>query len=224
MPRGTRFGKLVVVRRSGTVPDHGHIYLCRCDCGTRTRVRGYHLRASATRSCGCLQREMTSAKCGNHYQPGRKFSRLTVVSEAGVTKKRNQSYLCQCRCGKSLTVQGRHLASGETQSCGCWYRDTRKTANLRHGKCPALHTTPEYSAYIREKGWCRNPNDRHYAYYGGRFIAFNFLSFAEFYAEVGDRPSPDCWLMRKDRDGHFEEGNLEWVPRKRKTHKIKSRK
>ena len=106
---------------------------------------------------------------------------------------------------------GKFLASGETKSCGCLYRDTRKTANLRHGKNPASHRVPVYSAYHRERSLCRNPNAKHYEYYGGRSILFCFDSFPEFYREVGDKPGPDYWLERIDKDGHFEKHNLSWI-------------
>lgn len=54
--RGMRIGRLVVLRFSGR--SRGRYYWdCQCDCGNRTRVEGYHLRRSLTKSCGCLRRE-----------------------------------------------------------------------------------------------------------------------------------------------------------------------
>jgi hypothetical protein len=51
-------------------------------------------------------------------------------------------------------------------------------------------------------------------------ILFLFDSFAAFMAEVGDKPSPNHWLMRNDSGGNFEVGNLGWIlknkPSKRK--------
>jgi hypothetical protein len=48
-----------------------------------------------------------------------------------------------------------------------------------------------------------------------RGIEFRFDDFAAFYAAVGDKPSPDHWLVRIDRDGHIEAGNLHWIAIKR---------
>ena len=58
---GRRFGRLVVIKF-----DHknegGYLHwLCICDCGKEKIVYGYHLKSGATKSCGCLQKEMSSA-------------------------------------------------------------------------------------------------------------------------------------------------------------------
>jgi hypothetical protein len=87
---------------------------------------------------------------------------------------------------------------------------------LKHGKCPVRTKPPEYTAYQRQRSWCRGPKGRFYEYYGGRGIEFRFETFPEFYKQVGDKPSPDHWLMRLDSDGHFEAGNLHWVRRRKK--------
>jgi hypothetical protein len=58
---GRKFGRLTVLAlhperyRYGkqTVPR----WLCRCDCGAETVVRGYHLRSGNTASCGCARIE-----------------------------------------------------------------------------------------------------------------------------------------------------------------------
>ena len=50
---GNRYGRLTVLEYAG----HGH-WLCQCDCGSKTTVSGKSLRRGATRSCGCLAREI----------------------------------------------------------------------------------------------------------------------------------------------------------------------
>lgn len=55
---GQRFGRLTVVALAGRNSD-GHLrVLARCDCGGETVVLVGLLRRGATRSCGCLRREM----------------------------------------------------------------------------------------------------------------------------------------------------------------------
>jgi hypothetical protein len=205
---GKKFSRLTVLARGRS--DSKHIWwVCRCSCGMDSEVRGDHLRLRLTRSCGCLHHQVMLAR-GHHYERGKRFGRLTVLKELAGKPRR---YFCRCVCGEYVSVQGRNLASRETQSCGCLYRATRKTANLRHGKAPASHKVPVYSAYYHDRGLCQNPNTKHYEYYGARNIEFRYGSFAEFYADVGDQPK-DCWLMRIDRDGHFEPGNMQWVQRR----------
>lgn len=54
---GQRFDRLVVVRRAEDyVSPKGYVavnWLCRCDCGNYTIVRGCNLKSGASKSCGC---------------------------------------------------------------------------------------------------------------------------------------------------------------------------
>lgn len=216
---GKVFGRLTVLRRGKS--DVKHLWLvCRCSCPKKTvkEVRGDSLRNGAIRSCGCLHREMMQAR-GHHYKPGRRFGRLTIVSEAG-TGKHGRLYLCRCHCGKEVTRRGDLMANGETKSCGCWFKESRRTASRTHGFAPASPKIPVYLAYGREKGWCENPRGRHFKYYMKKGIKFLFRTFAEFYKEVGDKPSPDHWLQRLDKNGHFERGNLIWIKKRRRKKRL----
>ena len=58
---GERYGRLVVLERSGTYhyPDYGSqaIWRCRCDCGEVFETVGGYLLQGRTTSCGCYRRE-----------------------------------------------------------------------------------------------------------------------------------------------------------------------
>lgn len=54
---GKRYGKLTVIKYDHTDPKGGAYWLCKCDCGCTTVVKGNRLRNGKTRSCGCLKRE-----------------------------------------------------------------------------------------------------------------------------------------------------------------------
>lgn len=54
---GDRYGRLTVLRESGTDDRHNRKWLCVCDCGNRKVVRGSSLLTGNTTSCGCLRRE-----------------------------------------------------------------------------------------------------------------------------------------------------------------------
>jgi hypothetical protein len=58
---GERFGRLIVLR-TGEQSARGPLYECRCDCGTVKAVNGRDLRKGHVNSCGCLRRELTSAR------------------------------------------------------------------------------------------------------------------------------------------------------------------
>ena len=51
---GKTFGKLTVICREGSLNNHP-AWLCRCDCGNETVVRGRALISGNTQSCGCLR-------------------------------------------------------------------------------------------------------------------------------------------------------------------------
>jgi hypothetical protein len=216
---GQQFGHLTVLRRAASRGRRKY-WRCRCACRVTKDIRADALRADGgTRSCGCLQREAARAR-GHVHMRGERFSRLVIIKQSGSIPKRGRVYLCLCDCGKKLNVQGRFLRAGLIKSCGCWYRATR-TTTIKHGQCRIARKTATYSAYQRQKSLCRNPRGRMARYFHDRGVKFLFENFAEYYAEIGDKPGPDYWLLRIDRDGHFEPGNLEWRPVKR--HKRKHR-
>lgn len=62
---GLRFGRLVVLEKGG-VASGSRLWLVRCDCGASKHVRGSALRSGNTRSCGCLNRELTVERSTKH--------------------------------------------------------------------------------------------------------------------------------------------------------------
>ncbi len=63
----TTFNRLTLVERNhGRTPD-GHILsLWRCDCGAETAVAFSRVKCGATKSCGCLAREVSSQQATKH--------------------------------------------------------------------------------------------------------------------------------------------------------------
>lgn len=61
---GLRFGRLTVIGRS---PRKGSSWwVCRCDCGNESVTTSTNLRTGKSRSCGCLRREVTTARSTKH--------------------------------------------------------------------------------------------------------------------------------------------------------------
>lgn len=50
---------------------------------------------------------------------GQKFNRLYVLEFAGMNKWQETTWLCRCGCGNVITVVGKNLVYGKSQSCGC---------------------------------------------------------------------------------------------------------
>ena len=55
---GQKFNRLLVLKQSHI--NREVYWLCRCDCGNETAVRGCSLRSGAQKSCGCLRDEIAS--------------------------------------------------------------------------------------------------------------------------------------------------------------------
>ena len=62
---GQRFGRLTAIRRSGHCGKKT-TWECVCDCGNVTTVITNDLTCGNTRSCGCLDAEVASAKFRTH--------------------------------------------------------------------------------------------------------------------------------------------------------------
>lgn len=56
---GRKFNKLKVLKFTGTDKHCASLFECICDCGNITIVRGVHLLNENTKTCGCLQKEVT---------------------------------------------------------------------------------------------------------------------------------------------------------------------
>lgn len=54
---GKRFGRWIVLKRSGYDKNKNIKWLCRCDCGTIKEVLGSVLKSGNSFSCGCYQKE-----------------------------------------------------------------------------------------------------------------------------------------------------------------------
>ncbi len=72
---GARFGLLVALRPDGKTPKYDTLWLCQCDCGQQSTVRGSSLRYGSSKSCGCQQTTSAhAAKTTHGHSTDRKVS------------------------------------------------------------------------------------------------------------------------------------------------------
>ncbi|MBT1162098.1 hypothetical protein [Bifidobacterium sp. SO1] len=78
---------------------------------------------------------------------GQKFGKLTVLKMIPGTKTSEASVLCECECGKLITVITGNLKGGNTRSCGCLVKEARNKADRarRDGTAPK-RTTHRYKS------------------------------------------------------------------------------
>lgn len=63
---------------------------------------------------------------------GKRFGKLIVLSRnKNNTKNNHPQWNCKCDCGKEVVVQGGHLRSGHTQSCGCVQKKIAGNINFK---------------------------------------------------------------------------------------------
>lgn len=59
---GKKFGRLTVLRITGSTEDHNRDAGCMCECGTPVIARVDNLRAGKTKSCGCIASDLNFKK------------------------------------------------------------------------------------------------------------------------------------------------------------------
>ncbi len=75
--QGERYGRLVVCGANPYLTTTGYrTWLCRCDCRVFCLVPATRLRSGTTRSCGCLQRELTRSRSVKHGDTGTRLYRI----------------------------------------------------------------------------------------------------------------------------------------------------
>ena len=123
---GLRFGKLLVIGKSGNKAKDGNpLWLCQCDCGNTIETTKWRLITGNTRSCGKIPPLKDWV--------GKRFGMLTVLSYA---RKENGFHIwhCRCDCGNEVDVRQSNLQNGWTIGCGC-QRDPKKNLHYKDGTC-----------------------------------------------------------------------------------------
>jgi hypothetical protein len=149
---------------------------------------------------------------------GQKFGYLTVEHRVANDKHGKSCWVCRCDCepNKSVIVVGSDLVKGHTKSCGCLHRKKAAAANTTHGhKCEGK-VSVEWRAWMHMLGRCRNTNDSSYHNYGGRGITVcdRWNSFENFFADMGQKPSPKHTLERVNNNLGYMPSNCVWVRRR----------
>jgi hypothetical protein len=142
---------------------------------------------------------------------GKKFGRLTIQSykSKGI---HGVNWECLCECGNKVIVSIADLRSGHTRSCGCLRIENSKKRATIHG----MKGTPEYRTWMGMNSRCSNRRLPDWKNYGGRGIRVCDRwrrSFANFFADMGVRPSGTSIDRWPDNDGNYEPGNCRWATR-----------
>ncbi len=143
----------------------------------------------------------------------KKFGSLTVLEFVGRTARGAYLWKCRCECGTIIETIGSDLSRPRDprRHCGCQRSANISTAKRTHG----LSKNLVFKIWERMISRCHNSQDEAFAYYGGRGIAVCNRwreSFADFLADVGERPSRKHSIDRyPNNDGNYEPGNCRWA-------------
>lgn len=142
---------------------------------------------------------------------GKQFGRLIVLQRIKSSNKQ-ATWLCQCECGKSVTVLSWNLRSGHTTSCGCKHNENLKNG-LRSSHGLINHRL--YSIWENMKSRCYNPNANNYKYYGGKGITMcdawknHFIAFYNWAIANGYKDGLS--IDRKDNSKGYFPSNCRWA-------------
>jgi len=84
---------------------------------------------------------------------------------------------------------------------------------VQHGHCRKGAHTLTYTSWLGMRDRCNSKNHSEYKRYGARGIRVceRWDTFANFLADMGERPSRKHSVDRRDSDGHYEPGNCRWA-------------
>lgn len=141
-------------------------------------------------------------------------SRWVILGPGGRDSYGSRLVRVQCGCSEQTVrvVRETSLLSGHSKSCGCLQREAAVEVLSTH----RLSGLPEYKVWQSMKGRCLNPNNPQYPDYGGRGIRVcsrwaSKRGFANFYADIGPRPSPQHSVDRRNNDGPYAPSNCRWA-------------
>lgn len=114
---GVPESRITVLKRDTENKSKITKWICQCECGKIFSVDGTKLRNGWTKSCGCLQKEITSKRTRTDLT-GQQFGYLTVIKPIG-TYGHTVLWECKCKCGNIKQATSNNLLNGQTLSCGC---------------------------------------------------------------------------------------------------------
>ncbi len=146
---------------------------------------------------------------------GQNFGRLIVIKRMDNDKCGNLCWLCRCDCGKYTVIQGGHLGSNNTKSCGCLATEQLIKRSTKHGHSCKNQESKEYIVWKNMIQRCTNTRCNQYGDYGGRGIKVckRWLKFENFLEDMDIRKK-GLTLDRIDNDGDYCQENCRWVTRK----------
>ncbi len=150
-------------------------------------------------------------------KPGDRYGRLIIIEELPLVRKnygkvsRNVRIVkCKCDCGNEFIINLISLRRKDCEkSCGCNKKVKCRDINIKHGKT----FTRLYKIWSSMKTRCLNKEHDNFKYYGGRGIKIceEWLTFENFYNDMGNGYKINLSLDRIDSNGDYNKANCRWI-------------
>lgn len=143
-------------------------------------------------------------------EKGKEYGQLKVLCRARNGNKGLAKWKCRCSCGRVIVTSGNSLRGGKT-SCRSCVRAKRKYPRSIVSK--ELKST--YAAWGNMIQRCKN--HPRYRNRGIKVCQRWKQSFANFLEDMGEKPSLELELERRNNDEGYSPENCKWATRKEQT-------
>lgn len=153
------------------------------------------------RHVGCerLQLQRNSSK----NLKGMTFGYLTALEIVGQDERKNNIWLCECKCKKTIEVVATLLINGNTRSCGCLYGEHLSKANknidhtnLRQSLKDEIVNKENKSGYVG----VAPKRDKWQAYITYKGIRYNLGVYVDIKEAVKARTRAKQWVMEDAKE------------------------
>ncbi len=151
-----------------------------------------------------------------HNLTGKRSGKLVAIM---ISKKKSSQgrrlWECLCDCGGKKLVDTYFLRIERIKSCGCFTKEQRISKLKKHGYAPSKNRGKVYRTWLNMRNRCNNKNDLRYFQYGGRGIKVckRWDNFSLFLKDMGEPPSNEHSIDRKNNEGDYKPSNCQWATR-----------